>query len=231
MQDSAQRAKTHANLYKNPKRKIIMQPTVPTILKDTLQLIKSGKRTICKGWITGGPGVGKTALIHGLIGELKWRDKTVEWIDEVIRDCPYPIDKGAGFATEMWVVEHQHFRELGKLKHIPQFLLCDRSMLDQAVYGTMLLSEKKLSEKEYSILMLSVLDWMKTYDFGILVSPHDREIIADGFRATDKKYQWEMHNYFRRVLDALGAEYIVVNGSHQERINAVIGYLKKKNYL
>ncbi len=208
-----------------------MQPTIPTILKDTLQSMKSCKKQIHKGWITGGPGVGKTALLHGLVGELKWRDKTVEWIDEVIRDCPFPIDKNADFKTEMWIVEHQHYRELQKLKHMPDFLLCDRSMLDQAVYGTMLFQNKKMSEAEYRVLMRTVVEWMHTYDFGILVSPHERAITSDGFRATDKSYQWEMHNLFMDVLNALKADYIVVRGTHEERIKAAIESLKKKGCL
>lgn len=200
-------------------------------LKNRVNALNNGARLIHKLWISGGPGVGKTALIHGLIGELKYRDKTVEWIDEVIRDCPYPVDKGADFKTEMWVVEHQHLREIQKLRHMPQFLLCDRGMLDQAVYGTMLFNDKKLSEKEYNILIRSVLDWMKTYDFGIVACPSEREITSDGFRATDKNYQWEMHNYFINVLDALGAEYVVISGSHEERIKQAIGHLKKKGFL
>ena len=200
-------------------------------LKNRINSLNTGNRSVHKIWISGGPSVGKTALIHGLIGELKWRDKTVEWIDEVIRDCPYPIDKGADFKTEMWIVEHQHAREIGKTKHMPHFLLCDRGMLDQAVYGTMLFNDKKLPENEYNVLLRLVLDWMKTYDFGILVSPSERDTTSDGFRATDKNYQWEMHNYFVKVLDALGADYIVIKGNHEERIKQVIEYLKKKGML
>ncbi len=204
---------------------------LPNFLKDTLLLIKSGKKPMHKIWISGGPGVGKTALIHGLIGELKWRDKIVEWIDEVIRDCPYLIDKGADFKTEMWVIEHQHAKEVAKMRHMPDFLLCDRGMLDQAVYGTMLFNDKKLSEKEYQILLATVLDWMKTYDFGILVSPTENGITTDGFRATNKGYQWEMHNYFVSVLDSLGAEYVIISGTHEERIKKVIEHMKKKGML
>lgn len=200
-------------------------------LKQRVNSLRNEPREFRKIWISGGPGVGKTALIHGLIGELKWRDKTVEWIDEVIRDCPFPIDKEAGFKTEMWVIEHQHYRELSKLKHMPQFLLCDRGMLDQAVYGTMLFDGKKMSEKEYRIILRTVLDWMKTYDFGIVVSPTAKEITTDGFRATEKDYQWEMHNYFLGVLNAIGAEYVVIKGSHEERIKQVVEHLKKKGLL
>lgn len=200
-------------------------------LKRRVNSLNNGSREFRKIWISGGPGVGKTALIHGLIGELKWRDKTVEWIDEVIRDCPFPIDKGAGFKTEMWVIEHQHYREIQKLKHMPQFLLCDRGMLDQAVYSTMLFDGKKMSEKEYNIILTTVLEWMKTYDFGIVVSPTDKEITTDGFRAINKDYQWEMHNYFIGVLDAIGAEYVVIKGSHDERIKQVVEHMKKKGLL
>jgi|SRR3989344_640813 len=200
-------------------------------LKNTLNQIKTNGKHTKKGWITGAPGVGKTALLHGLVGELKWCDKTVEWIDEVIRDCPYSIDKDAGFKTEMWVVEHQHLKELEKLKLAPNFLFCDRSMLDLAVYGTMLLEAGKLSEKEYQILLRAVMDWMHTYDFGILVSPSGKEVTADGFRATDKKYQADMHNYFVKVLDAIGADYVVVDGSHAERISKVKDYFKNKGFL
>jgi nicotinamide riboside kinase len=200
-------------------------------LKKRLNSLSNGNRPVRKIWISGGPGVGKTALIHGLIGELKWRDKTVEWIDEVIRDCPFPIDKGADFKTEMWIIEHQHYRELQKLKHMPQFVLCDRGMLDQAVYGTMLFDGKKMSEKEYNIILTTVLEWMKTYDFGIVASPSDKEITTDGFRATNKDYQWEMHNYFLSVLNALGADYVVIKGSHEERIKQVIGHMKKKGFI
>lgn len=205
--------------------------SIPEILKNTLQAMKSEKKPICKGWITGGPGVGKTALLHGLVGELKWRDKTVEWIDEVIRDCPYPIDKGADFKTEMWIVEHQHYRELQKLRLMPQFLLCDRSIIDMAVYGTMLFQNKKLTQKEYDVIMRAVTEWLHTYDFGILVSPTDKPLTSDGFRATDKNYQWEMHNLFADVLNALKVDYLVVKGTHEERIKEAIEHLKKKGYL
>ncbi len=204
---------------------------ISTILKDKLQSIKDGKKITYKGWITGGPGVGKTALLHGLVGELKWRDKTVEWIDEVIRECPFPIDKEAGFKTQMWVTEHQHYHELQKLKHMPQFLLCDRSMLDQAVYSTMLFQNSKMSESEYKVVMKVVTDWMNTYDFGILVGPSDKEITSDGFRATDKKFQLEMHNFFVEILNSLNADYIVVSGTHDERIKAAVEYLKSKGCL
>ena len=88
-----------------------------------------------------------------------------------------------------------------------------------------------MSEKEYNIVLTTALEWIKTYDFGIVVSPTEKVITNDGFRATEKDYQWELHNYFLNVLDALGAQYIVIKGSHEERIKQVVEHLKKKGIL
>jgi hypothetical protein len=73
----------------------------------------------------------------------------------------------------------------------PDYILCDRSILDPLVY--LLYNKPRYIHDE-------LYEWIKDYTIGydkmILVAPSSKEIINDGFRNTDKEYQHCIHSIF-----------------------------------
>lgn len=86
-------------------------------------------------------GAGKTTLVHALRDRFlrDFPEKKIEVVDEVARSCPFPIsDKESGpqgrTNTYVWITCEQLQKEMEAGFKAPDYILCDRSVLDPQMY-------------------------------------------------------------------------------------------------
>lgn len=128
----------------------------------------------------GSHGVGKTTLCYGLAARLKAADISLEVVGEIARRCPLPINRGTTLAAQAWILHTQIAEELVAAARY-DFVICDRSVLDNFVY--LLLSSGGRTELE------PLIDsWTATYQMLVHV-PVSGDPRADGIRSTDPAFQ------------------------------------------
>ncbi len=139
----------------------------------------------------GSHGVGKTTLCYGLAARLKAADISLEVVGEIARRCPLPINRGTTLAAQAWILHTQIAEELVASARY-DFVICDRSVLDNFVY--LLLSSGGRHDLE------PLIDaWTNTYQLLVHVPVVVGDLSADGIRSTDPAFQ-------RAVEERLEAE-------------------------
>jgi hypothetical protein len=149
----------------------------------------------------GSHGTRKTTHSHGLVFYLKEKGINSDLLYEVARRSPLPINEGRTQSAQRWILHTQIAEELAYEKQHLEFLVCDRSSLDNYAYYV----EKFGRDK---VLDSLVKNHIKTYDILIKVPIVDREIIEDGIRSTDKSFQKNIDLTVDNLLKDFGADYI-----------------------
>ena len=84
--------------------------------------------------VIGTHGVGKTTLVHMLATYAIRNAKKVSIIEEVVRDCPFPINDKSTIDWAYWLVTEQISRELSSEARKQDLIVCDRSAIDPVMY-------------------------------------------------------------------------------------------------
>jgi len=147
----------------------------------------------------GSHGVGKTTLCYGLAARLKVLDFPLDFVGEVARRCPLPINRGTTLAAQSWILHTQIAEELVASARY-EVVICDRSVLDNFVYLI-------LSAGSQPALEGLINHWTSTYDLLVHV-PITEDPSADGLRSTDPIFQRAIHErlgeeILHRELDVL----------------------------
>lgn len=146
--------------------------------------------------VIGTHGVGKTTLAALLFSEAKRRGKNARFINEVARDCPFPLNDKFSIEGAHWICTTQIHKELNAVSSKSDFIICDRSSIDPILY----LHAGKHDQKKYHFLATYAQEWLKTYDKFIYVYPGDTEIINDQVRSTDRDFQDNVHIEFNKFI-------------------------------
>lgn len=146
----------------------------------------------------GSHGVGKTTLCYGLAARLKVLDFPLDFVGEVARRCPLPINRGTTLAAQSWILHTQIAEELVASERY-EVVICDRSVLDNFVYLI-------LSAGSQPALDSLVNHWLTTYDLLVRV-PIIENPSADGLRSTDPIFQRAVHE---RLGDEINQRELVV---------------------
>lgn len=143
----------------------------------------------------GSHGVGKTTLCYGLAARLKAADISLEVVGEIARRCPLPINRGTTLAAQAWILHTQIAEELVASSRY-DFVICDRSVLDNFVY--LLLSSGGRGELE------PLIDaWTATYQLLVHV-PVLEGPRPDGIRSTDPAFQRAVEERLEREIEQRG---------------------------
>ncbi len=138
---------------------------------------------------------GKTTLMKQLVDYLKSKGKKADFVKEVVRDCPFPVNEKTTVKAQDWIIKKQIEEENKKTGY--EFLVCDRSVLDCYAYLFNLL---KTDHKE---LYSDVLDQLKTYDVLFLTKIKDDKIEADGFRSTDQQFRIDIERIMNNKIEVM----------------------------
>ena len=79
-------------------------------------------------------GCGKTTIVYGMATFLKKLGKNVAVINELARECPFPINQEADDRTQVWIATKQMTKEFEKMDKY-EYLIVDRSVLDPICYS------------------------------------------------------------------------------------------------
>jgi len=139
----------------------------------------------------GAHGVGKTRLCELLYQKCTELGTSCEYVKEVVRECPLPINDKQGIEATMWVLCRQIQKELEAESRSPEIVVCDRSSYDPLVY-LLAANPEQLSQD----LTCFCESWARSYDKLLLVRPSSKEIVADEFRAVEKEGQYVINTIF-----------------------------------
>lgn len=148
--------------------------------------------------VIGTHGAGKTTLVNRLKNKFRKErsKKSIEVIGEVARSCPFPIsDKESGKhgleATYIWITLEQIQKEIAAAYKKPDFILCDRCVLDPGQYY----EEPRMY---YSCEVESLAyEWYTTYNkVFLLITENDMEIVDDNRRCLDIEFRNTINKRF-----------------------------------
>lgn len=156
--------------------------------------------------IVGAHGVGKTILSRQVAScERVNYCNRIELIEEVVRDCPFPINNKSSIDGGFWIVCEQIAREQKAKSRNPDVIICDRSSIDPVMY----MKASDFPAHEYAYLFSFARKWMQTYDKIVYIKANPNlEIVDDGFRATDREFQLKVDKEFFQFLTTMHHDFM-----------------------
>lgn len=148
--------------------------------------------------IMGAQCTGKTELAAKL-GQVY--SPAVVVLDEGVRECPYPINRGMTLKSQRWLLARQiameHYAEASRA-----VVVCDRTVLDPVVYAMWMLdvTNDRQWVEFLNIALPFALDWYRSYDTVVWCRPDGRPPVDDGVRDVDPEFQAEVDGVFARVV-------------------------------
>lgn len=138
---------------------------------------------------------------------------------KVHTDYGIDINRDSGFTSQLIIALEQIRQEreaedyLGKILNPDEigYIICDRSIWDVLPYSISLNHYEKMTVEEIDHIVNLILNYTKNgkpYDRIYYCKP--RPIYADGIRDTDKKWQTEIDDLFRSVIEDYNIECITV---------------------
>jgi nicotinamide riboside kinase len=147
--------------------------------------------------VYGTQSVGKSTWVYFLATWFKRIGENVRVIQELVHECPFPINDKMIPATAKWLSTTQMAYEEAALQKGATVVISDRTPLDTFMYARRL----GLKDQELDNLEKVATVWLNRYDALYWIRPdpdRDHKIIADGIRSTNME--------FMRVMDAIFAQ-------------------------
>lgn len=129
-----------------------------------------------------------------------------ELVEETARMCPYPLDDKADFKTQDWITRKQMALEHEAKAREPDFIICDRSILDPLIYSKFLFELGKMNDGDLDIIYNRVKEWVPTYNAIVLCREYP--MVNDGVRSIDEKAQIHINDLFDKTVVELGLKNI-----------------------
>ncbi len=151
-------------------------------------------------------GSGKTSLLQEVkkILALKYKVNSVE---EINGKNPFDNDKRSSFVSQFFYFSNQINEENIHTISPTDFLLCDRSVLDQWIYWKHYVSAKEMTQtlKEKDTLLKNLYQlWIKTYDMVFFIRMDLKELdireFNTEFRTTDLEYIKKTEELFLETI-------------------------------
>lgn len=196
--------------------------------------------------ISGSHSTGKTTLVGAIQTFLKLKGHTVNTVQEVARESVrkgFPINENATYETQLWIMHRQICRELEESRELEKsldrtnFLLCDRSIMDNCAYTHYLKLKKIITKEQMKSIIKLMKWWIPTYKLIFFIEPIKRSRIKDdGVRSTDKKFQRRINTILLRYInkfqrDFTEPRFIFANGTHEKRMEIIKTELEESGWL
>ncbi len=150
--------------------------------------------------LIGTHGTGKTVLAHELMVALKKQGKNAEFLGEIVRKNPMPINKKATKESQEWVIYNQYVQEL-EMQNQCEILVCDRSVVDGYVYYY-------TAHGKNNFLESFVKEQSKKYHALIRVPIKNGFLMDDGVREMDPSWQKKIDKSFNYILKNLEIPFV-----------------------
>lgn len=153
---------------------------------------------------------GKTMMVNLLAKELRARGDDVYVVEEAGRDCPYPVGANTTIQAQEWIFHEQMLREIVAHNGSHDYVLCDRSVMDNIIYFKHLLD----STDKYDIPLVSLheararfvmlyriaIEWMETYDVVYRLPLNIEWLVGDGTEDVDIQFAKDIDVMFDEML-------------------------------
>lgn len=157
------------------------------------------KKRMEKIAFTGTHGTGKTTLAHELVAALKKRDINAEFLGEIARTCPLPINEDTSKEAQEWIIYTQYVKELEHINRCA-VLVCDRSVLDSYAYYINKFGENNLLEG-------FIKEKIKDYSFLFRVPINAEYLKEDGIRSVNYSFQKSIDEKVKYLLNKFSVNY------------------------
>lgn len=153
---------------------------------------------------SGTHGTSKTSKAYEYATQCKVVGKNVCVLDEVARECPLPINKGASEMSQYWIIASQIKRELDLSLRYP-LVVTDRTIMDTAAYARVL---GGFNRGELHFIGNYVKGYHKIY----LLDPDIFDFqVDDGVRDLDRKFRMDVHIELVGLYQDYGITYDLID--------------------
>lgn len=159
-------------------------------------------------------GTGKTTLAHDLILKLKKQGIDADFLGEIARMCPFPINEERTKKSQIWIIFNQIIKEMESEEKC-EVLVCDRSVLDGYCYYVHKFGEAKFLEP-------IIKKHLQTYSHIIKVPIKDGWLKPDKMRSTNIQFQKDIDNQFEELLKKFQVRYTNLEHSQNNEIINII---------
>jgi nicotinamide riboside kinase len=133
--------------------------------------------------IIGTHSTGKTSIIQSLQEHLQYNNKKILILQELARECPYPINEKTTIKAQKWILDNQIKKE-NEINHTNNILITDRASLDNFAYMYRAHKEKNLHDFEKK-----AVEHMKNYDAIFKTQKLEIDAQKDKIRSTDYEFR------------------------------------------
>lgn len=148
-------------------------------------------------------GTGKTTLTHELVANMKKNHLDADFLGEIVRKCPFPINEDTTKKSQIWIILKQILEEM-EAEEKSDILVCDRSVLDPYIYYVNKFGRNKVIEA-------LVLQHLKTYKYLIKVPIRTGFLKADKIRSVDENFQKKIDSLMNKFLKSFNIKYLELN--------------------
>lgn len=144
---------------------------------------------------------GKTTSAHTLMGEIKARKHTAEFVSESAREAlaiGFKLDAGATQDAQEWILHNQICNELQAELYNPDFIITDRSVFDGLAY--IMVNSGDIEYLRYIDDQINSYIIRHPYDYMLYFPPLSDKPQNDGVRAINIDYQLKVHHAFTDLL-------------------------------
>lgn len=178
--------------------------------------------------LVGATCTGKTSIIEHLKNRYKDNPKIV-FVEEGARAyfaANLNIQDRGAWAVQTGIRDLVFDNERKAGRKSPTILVCDRSIIDSAVYMEAH-GDRKGAEKLYK----SVVKWVPTYNKILMLDPNEVPYKVDKIRNEGVDFRNHVHDTFVKFFKRNNIKYEIVKGTLKERIAYVEGVLKLPPYV
>ncbi len=147
--------------------------------------------------LIGTHGVRKTTHAYGIAHRLKELGYNSEFLGEIARQCPFPINEETTKDAQLWILHTQIAKELEAKKHKPDYLVCDRASVDNYAYYVAKFGNNKTLDE-------LVREHVKTYSVLFRVPIKENCIESDFVRSINPEFQKKIDNTIKDLITYFG---------------------------
>ena len=192
-----------------------------TVQKKLSAFFKINKKNYIKIGILGTHGTGKTTLGHTIMSYLKENHFIVGWVSEIVRDLPASVNDLSAFFPQYWVLNAQINKEIERQSN-NNIIVTDRTVIDNFAYAIKTANKDSISKKQLNVLATICKNWIETYDFLFYTQRTELSIEKDNFRSTKLKFQIEIDETIRKIINDWCISVFELSGTYDKRFEKVL---------
>lgn len=172
--------------------------------------------------LSGAQCVGKTSLLN----RLKEMDEDKGWcfdykkevVRKIVKEFKISVNDDGDNMTQ-FLIMYSHYKIASESEY--RYIVTDRCALDCHAYSTYLYRHGKISKFAYDESSDMLKNLKDKYNVIFYIAP-EFDIVDDGFRSLDLKFQTDIHNIFLEIIKEYDLTNIVyIKGSVEERIDTI----------